>query len=102
MRENIEPSKKQIPKRLLEILTEQERQVIEQTFGRADGYPEIWDELARRLKVTSDRITEIEAEAIRKMAKHLVKLPKGEGAAESCPSLDQELPRYGQGFPPRL
>jgi DNA-directed RNA polymerase sigma subunit (sigma70/sigma32) len=101
VRRNVEPSSLTIPEQLLEILSGQERQVFEQISGRFEANPNIWDELAGRLGVTSVRIAEIHAGAILKLAKHLVNFPKGTAATDSPTRPDQENPGYQRRFPPR-
>jgi RNA polymerase primary sigma factor len=55
---------------VLSTLTERERKVLELRFGLADGNPCTLDEVGRRLKVTRERIRQIEAKGLQKMRRH--------------------------------
>jgi RNA polymerase primary sigma factor len=44
--------------------------VLELRFGLADGNPCTLDEVGRRLKVTRERIRQIEAKGLQKMRRH--------------------------------
>ncbi|MEO2158118.1 MAG: sigma factor-like helix-turn-helix DNA-binding protein, partial [bacterium] len=52
---------------VLNTLTENEREVIEQRFGLKDGYARTLEEVGRQLEVTPARIKQIEAKTLRKM-----------------------------------
>ena len=51
----------------LGTLDGRERQVIERRFGLADGAPQTLEEIGRDLRVTRERIRQIEAKALRKL-----------------------------------
>ena len=51
----------------LSSLDDRERLVIERRFGLADGTPQTLEEIGRDLKVTRERIRQIEAKALRKL-----------------------------------
>jgi len=55
---------------VLATLTERERKVLELRFGLADGNACTLDEVGRRLKVTRERIRQIEAKGLQKMRRH--------------------------------
>ena len=55
---------------VLSTLTERERKVLELRFGLADGNACTLDEVGRRLKVTRERIRQIEAKGLQKMRRH--------------------------------
>jgi len=55
---------------VLTTLTERERKVLELRFGLLDGNPCTLDEVGRRLKVTRERIRQIEAKGLQKMRRH--------------------------------
>jgi RNA polymerase primary sigma factor len=52
---------------VLHTLTERERQILEQRFGLIDGRERTLEEIGRRMKVTRERVRQIEAKALRKM-----------------------------------
>lgn len=54
-------------RRVLNNLTLRERQVIELRFGLADDHDHTLEEVGRRLKVTRERVRQIEERAIRKL-----------------------------------
>lgn len=54
-------------RRVLSNLTLRERQVIELRFGLADDHDHTLEEVGRRLKVTRERVRQIEERAIRKL-----------------------------------
>jgi DNA-binding CsgD family transcriptional regulator len=60
------------------LLTERERQVLEQRFGLVDGYSRTLEEVGRQFKVTRERIRQIEAKALRKM-RHPTRIRQLEG-----------------------
>jgi DNA-binding CsgD family transcriptional regulator len=62
----------------LTTLTEREREVLELRFGLKDGYARTLEEVARQFKVTRERISQIEAKALRKMS-HPTRIRKLEG-----------------------
>ena len=53
--------------RWLSMLTESERQVIEQRFGLYDGEPLTLDKIGRRCKITRERVRQIENKALNKL-----------------------------------
>ncbi|MCI0744336.1 MAG: hypothetical protein L0Y58_02920 [Verrucomicrobia subdivision 3 bacterium] len=55
---------------VLSILSDRERQVLELRFGLTDGNACTLDEVGRRLKVTRERIRQIEAKGLQKMRRH--------------------------------
>jgi RNA polymerase primary sigma factor len=55
---------------VLATLTERERRVLELRFGLTDGNACTLDEVGRRLKVTRERIRQIEAKGLQKMRRH--------------------------------
>jgi len=57
----------------LEILTPRERRVIELRFGLLDGQPRTLEKVGNAFGVTRERIRQIEAKALEKIAEH----PKG-------------------------
>ncbi|CAN5499492.1 RNA polymerase sigma factor [soil metagenome] len=66
---------------VLDTLTERERGVVEMRFGLVDGYPRTLDEVGQHLKVTRERIRQIEAKALRKM-RHPTRIRHLEGFIE--------------------
>ena len=53
--------------RVLNNLTQREREVIELRFGLIDDQDHTLEEVGRRLKVTRERVRQIEERAIRKL-----------------------------------
>ena len=53
---------------VLDSLTERERNVLSLRFGLKDGYSRTLEEVGRQFKVTRERIRQIEAKALRKIA----------------------------------
>lgn len=53
------------------ILTERQRQVLEQRWGLVDGYARTIEEVSRQCKTTAVRIKEIEARALARISKYL-------------------------------
>ena len=53
--------------RLLSMLAERERRVIELRFGLNGEQPRTLDEVGREFNVTRERIRQIEAKALRKL-----------------------------------
>jgi RNA polymerase primary sigma factor len=70
-------------KDVLETLTDRERQVLEQRFGLVDGYSRTLEEVGRQFRVTSERIRQIEAKALRKM-RHPTRIRQLEGFLEAA------------------
>lgn len=54
---------------LLEIMTDREREVLDMRFGLADGRTHTLAEIADRLKVSRERVRQIEEEALGKLRK---------------------------------
>ncbi|MGI8966555.1 MAG: RNA polymerase sigma factor RpoD [Limisphaerales bacterium] len=52
---------------VLSSLTQQERSIVEQRFGLADGSERTLEEIGKQYKVTRERIRQIEAKALRKL-----------------------------------
>jgi len=52
---------------VLDTLTEREREILVQRFGLLDGRERTLEEIGRQLKVTRERVRQIEAKALRKM-----------------------------------
>jgi len=52
---------------VLHTLTAREREILEQRFGLIDGQERTLEEIGRDLKVTRERVRQIEAKALRKM-----------------------------------
>lgn len=52
---------------VLHTLTEREREILEQRFGLLDGRERTLEEIGRHMKVTRERVRQIEAKALRKM-----------------------------------
>lgn len=52
---------------VLDTLTEREREILVQRFGLIDGRERTLEEIGRHLKVTRERVRQIEAKALRKM-----------------------------------
>jgi RNA polymerase primary sigma factor len=52
---------------VLKSLAPREREVIEMRFGLLDGHPKTLDEVARRFKITRERIRQIEARGLSKL-----------------------------------
>jgi len=52
---------------VLNTLTDREREILEQRFGLVDGRERTLEEIGRDLKVTRERVRQIEAKALRKM-----------------------------------
>ena len=67
---------------VLSTLTEREQEVLTLRFGLADGYSRTLEEVGKRLKVTRERIRQIEAKALRKM-RHPIRIRKLEGFLEN-------------------
>jgi len=55
---------------VLSTLTQRERMVLELRFGLADGCARTLEEVGQRLKVTRERIRQIEAKGLRKVRRH--------------------------------
>lgn len=55
--------------KLLELLTERERTVIEGRFGMKDGIPKTLEQLGNEMKVTRERVRQIEAKALLKLGR---------------------------------
>ena len=55
--------------KLLELLTERERAVIEGRFGMRDGVPKTLEQLGNEMKVTRERVRQIEAKALLKLGR---------------------------------
>ena len=79
-------------------MTERERQVLELRFGLVDGYSRTLEEVGRQLRVTRERIRQIEAKALRKM-RHPTRIRQLEGFLEAA---DLETIPTAQGAPLRL
>jgi RNA polymerase primary sigma factor len=54
-------------RQLLLSLQPRERQVLEERFGFGGGHPQTLDELSRKLRISRERVRQIEAHAIRKL-----------------------------------
>lgn len=54
-------------KDVLDTLTEQERRVLEQRFGLVGGYSRTLEEVGRQLRVSRERIRQIEAKVLGKI-----------------------------------
>ena len=67
---------------VLETLTERERKVLELRFGLGDGYSRTLEEVGKQFKVTSERIRQIEAKALRKM-RHPTRIRQLQGFLET-------------------
>ena len=52
---------------VLDTLTEREREILVQRFGLHDGRERTLEEIGRQMKVTRERVRQIEAKALRKM-----------------------------------
>jgi len=52
---------------VLQTLTQREREILKQRYGLVDGRERTLDEIGRDLKVTRERVRQIEAKALRKM-----------------------------------
>lgn len=52
---------------VLDTLTDREREILVQRFGLLDGRERTLEEIGRHLKVTRERVRQIEAKALRKM-----------------------------------
>jgi RNA polymerase primary sigma factor len=52
---------------VLDTLSEREREILVQRFGLLDGRERTLEEIGRHLKVTRERVRQIEAKALRKM-----------------------------------
>ncbi len=71
---------------VLTTLTERERKILEMRFGLVDGYERTLEEIGKMYNVTSERIRQIEAKALRKLrhptrVRHLQGVLDGEEAA---------------------
>jgi RNA polymerase primary sigma factor len=54
-------------KKVLDLLSEREREVLQLRFGLDDGRYRTLDEVGREFKVTRERIRQIESKALRKL-----------------------------------
>jgi RNA polymerase primary sigma factor len=52
---------------VLETLSEREREILQQRYGLVDGRERTLEEIGQHLKVTRERVRQIEAKALRKM-----------------------------------
>jgi len=68
--------------RVLDTLTEREREVLKLRFGLEDGYSRTLEEVRHIFEVTRERIRQIEAKALRKM-RHPTRIRKLEGFLEN-------------------
>ena len=53
--------------KVLQTLTEREEKVLEMRFGLKNGHPQNLEEVGKKLKLTRERIRQIEARALRRM-----------------------------------
>jgi len=53
--------------RVLELLSQRERRVLELRFGLGDGHPRTLEEVGERFGVTRERIRQIEAKTLAKL-----------------------------------
>ena len=60
---------------ILESISEREADVIRLRYGLADGEPMTLKEIGKRMKLTKERVREIESQAIRKLKRILEKDP---------------------------
>ena len=67
---------------LLKTLTFREREIIRFRYGLGDGYTYTLEEVGRILKVTRERVRQIEAKAVRKL-QHPVRSQQLEGFMKS-------------------
>ena len=67
---------------IMNTLTERECEVLELRFGLKDGNLRTLEEVSRQLDMTTERIRQIEAKALRK-ARHPSRLQKLEGSTET-------------------
>ena len=70
---------------LLKTLTYREREIIRLRYGLGDGYTYTLEEVGRIFKVTSERVRQIEAKAVRKL-QHPVRSKQLEGFLEGIAS----------------
>ncbi len=69
--------------KILETLSERERQVIRLRYGLDDGHPRTLEEVGRKFNVTRERIRQIEMKAIKKL-KHPSRRKQFQGLLEFC------------------
>ena len=67
--------------KILETLTDREREVLEGRFGLLDGCVRTLEDVGRKFKVTRERIRQIEAKALRKL-RHPSRIRRLEGFLE--------------------
>jgi len=97
--------------RLLEILSERERQVLIRRFGLMGGEPETLEKIGQSFQVTRERIRQIERQAIQKLkdsqtAQQVIKLLKDvvveilekEGGVVSLKRFQRIMAEYGKGL----
>ena len=62
---------------LLEIMNERERKILDMRFGLADGVQKTLAEVARKLKISRERVRQIEEAALLKLRKFVKQQEKG-------------------------
>ncbi|MDD4894340.1 MAG: RNA polymerase sigma factor RpoD/SigA [Candidatus Omnitrophica bacterium] len=70
---------------ILEIMNERERQVLDMRFGLVDGKTHTLAEVADKLKVSRERVRQIEEQALRKLKKFIYEQPGGFHRYETTP-----------------
>ena len=78
---------------VLDTLTDREQKVLRLRFGLDDGRPRTLEEVGKEFNVTRERIRQIEAKALRKLAP-----PKQKQEAEGLPGLMRQ--QFGHDYSP--
>lgn len=87
---------------LLDLISEREAQVLRMRYGIEDNTPLTLEEIGERLRLTRERIRQIEAEALRKLHQYLtgVRKPSPSPRLTSPPGERGHAAGRGPGAPP--